>query len=129
MEQSLILKQLSEAVAGGFNACDRMENGQLYMLVNGVPTLNKDWTIATVDILVSVPNTYPVGGLDAFYVDSALMLHNGQKHSRVQPAPNILGKSWGVVSWHYNKPWSFSDTFLTHIYHCQDFLRKGSRSN
>ena len=130
MEQALMLKQLSEAVAGGFNACDRIDNGQLYVLVNNVPTVHNDWNLATADILISVPSSYPVGGLDAFYVDRALMLKNDQKHPRMSSEHPILGKQWWLISWHYNKPWSPSqDTFLTHIYHCQEYLRRGARSN
>ena len=130
MDQTLVLSQVSNMVAGGFNACDHVENGQRYILVTGVPTINMVWILPATDILISVPNNYPIGGLDAFYADKKLILKNGQKHPRMQAEHNILGRMWLLVSWHYNKPWSPNqDTLLSHIYHCQDYFKKGSRSN
>lgn len=132
MDRTIILKHLSDVVAGGFDACDCTENGQLYVVVRQLPTKNKDWILSAADILISIPNTYPIGGLDAFYVDRNLKLTTDQKHQRMSSEHKILERQWWLISWHYvdNKPWSSQDdTLLTHIYHCQRFLNQGSRFN
>ena len=130
MDQQLLTKQLSEVVAGGFTASGHKDDkGQYYVIVSQVETISKDWGIEKVDILFSVSLNYPIGGLDAFHADKSLMLFNGQRHPRMQAEDHILGKHWWRISWHYNKPWSTQDSLLTHIYHCQDFLKRGSRSN
>lgn len=130
MDLTILKKQLSEVVAGGFNACDHTDDkGQFFVEVHQLPTISAEWNNTLINILFSIPNNYPLGGLDAFYVDRNLMLSNDQKHQRMQSEHSIQEKTWWLISWHYNKPWSAQDSFLTHIYHCQDFLKRGSRAN
>lgn len=130
MDQEIISKQLSEVAASGLNASGHTDDkGQYFLLVRQVETISKDWNSKKTDILFAVPNNYPIGGLDAFYADRGLILSNGQKHQRMQSEHIIIGKSWWLISWHYNKPWSAQDNLLTHIYHCKNFLKRGSRAN
>ena len=132
MDDAIVSKHLSEVVAGGFDACDYSENNQRYLLVRKLPTISKDWNLSEADILISIPSNYPVGGLDAFYVDKNLELSNEQKHKRMASGHCLIKRQWWLVSWHYtdNKPWaSQHDTLLTHIYHCQKFLIQGARAD
>jgi hypothetical protein len=74
-------------------------------------------------ILIAVPANYPTGGLDAFYVDPTVTIR-GTIH-RAQPAGELVGKMWNLISWHYSvsRPWNPRvDDLQSHVAHCKGFF-------
>jgi hypothetical protein len=98
-------------------------NGQRYAeaLLLGIPT--PPWSGGLANILIAVPDTYPQGGLDAFYLGSGLT-QNGVV-PRQQSTVNLLNRNWSLISWHYpaNRPWDPRfDDLAAHIEHCRGFF-------
>jgi len=131
MGNDIIVKHLEEVLAGGYDACEAVYNDQRYLEVRKLPINNPPWNKTEVNILIAIPNTYNIAGLDGFYVENGLFLSGNQPHPRITGMHPIFNRQWQIVSWHYvdNKPWTASDTLLTHVLHCQQFLKQGARSN
>lgn len=129
MDNDVFKKHFAELLAGGFKACEHLENGQTYLEVRNLSIGSPPWNKNKVNVLVAVPSNYNMAGLDAFYFEDGLCLSNQQAHPRAPNLHTILKRQWRLVSWHYNKPWSSSDTLLTHVQHCNQFFKQGARSN
>jgi hypothetical protein len=102
---------------------------QEYVEVSGLHVPSPPWTTTTARILIAVPATYPMGGLDAFYIDRSAISHQGGAIPYEQSRATIDGREWGLISWHYavNRPWNpANDNLASHIAHCRGyFLRRG----
>lgn len=133
MDNHILSEHFAELLAGGFDACEHVENGQKYIEVRKLPINSPPWNKNEANILIVIPNNYNLGGLDGFYVENGVLLANNQPHprTRVQGAYTILGRKWWIVSWHYypNKPWSLKDTLVTHVQHCRQFFKQGERNS
>ena len=130
INKEIYQNHFSELIAGGFDACEHIENNQQYIEIRKATIKSPPWNKTEVNILIAVPANYNIGGLDAFYMDSQVVLANGQKHPRAQSKHQILGREWWLISWHYQdgKPWSKEDNFITHVQHCRKFFKQGERS-
>lgn len=107
------------------------EGGQRYVELRNLVVPSPPWSSGRVNIVVAVPATYPMSGLDAFYVE----LPFGQAGGGIpyqQSAAQINGRQYGLISWHYasNRPWNpLRDDLTTHVEHCRGFfLRRGVSS-
>ncbi len=133
MENSVFKEHLAELLAGGFDACEHVENSQSWLEVRKLLIDNTLWNKDDVNILIAIPSNYNIGGLDGFYVEDGVLLGSGQPHprTRVQGIATILGRKWWIVSWHYreNKPWSKDDTLVTHVHHCRQFFKQGGKNS
>lgn len=108
----------------GIEAVVHSHNGQTYLEVSNVAVPSPLWSKARTAILFAVPATYPVGGLDAFYVEASLG-HSSGTVPYQQGVSVIAGKEWRLISWHYtlNRPWnSRTDDLGSHIEHCRGFF-------
>ena len=99
------------------------------MEVSDLEVPSPPWMTKRATILIAIPATYPIGGLDAFYIDRAATSHQGGAIPYEQSRVTIGGREWGLISWHYtvNRPWNPSrDNLASHIAHCRGyFLRRG----
>ena len=131
MGNNILSEHFAELLAGGFDACEHVENGQKYIEVRGLFINSPPWNKSEANILIVIPNNYNLGGLDGFYVEDGVLLANNQPHprTRVQGVHTILGRKWWSVSWHYLKPWSPEDSLVTHIQHCRQFFKQGERNS
>jgi len=133
MNNEIFAVHFAELLAGGFDACEYDVNGQKYVEVRKIPIDGSVWNMAEANILIAVPSNYNIGGLDGFYIEDGLLLANNQAHQRTrhQGVCVILDRNWRIVSWHYqqNKPWSSSDTIVTHVHHCRLFFKQGARKD
>jgi Prokaryotic E2 family E len=98
------------------------EGGQRYVeIAISIPA--PPWSASSALILIAVPANYPIGGLDAFYLDPDITIR-GTVH-RAQAAGPLLGKKWNLISWHYSvaRPWNPRiDDFQSHVAHCKGFF-------
>jgi len=107
------------------------ENGQRYVELRNLPVPSPPWSSSFANIVVAVPATYPISGLDAFYVELPFNQANGSMPYQ-QSTAQIGGRMYGLISWHYasNRPWnSLRDNLASHIEHCRGFfLQRGVSS-
>lgn len=133
MDNNILSEHFAELLAGGFDACEHVENGQKYIEISKLSINSPPWNKNEVNILIVIPSNYNLGGLDGFYVEDGVLLANNQPHprTRVQGACTILSRKWWIVSWHYypNKPWSPKDNLVTHLQHCRQFFKQGERNS
>jgi hypothetical protein len=100
--------------------------GQEYVEVRGAEVPSPPWSLDKLTLLISVPATYPAGGLDAFYIELPVRHASGAIPYQSQTA-QIDFRSWGLISWHYqaSRPWNpLHDDLSTHIEHCRGALLK-----
>ena len=119
---------LAEEVAalreGGLEARLLVSNGQRYIEVSGLVIPSPPWSKSAANILIAIPETYPSGGLDAFYLEQTVSHANGAIPYQ-QNVIHIEGRSWALISWHYavNRPWyPHRDDVSSHIAHCRGFF-------
>lgn len=101
---------------------------QKYVELSGLKTPTPPWHSGSATILITVPATYPLAGLDAFYLELPFGHSSGSIPYQQQVA-NLDGRTWALISWHYasNKQWEpRHDDLASHIEHCRGFfLRRG----
>jgi hypothetical protein len=100
-----------------------VSNGTQKYIEISIPIPSPPWSAPSALILIAVPANYPTGGLDAFYVDPTVTIR-GTIH-RAQPAGELLGKMWNLISWHYSvsRPWNPRvDDLQSHVAHCKGFF-------
>jgi hypothetical protein len=101
-------------------------NGQKYVEIRGVTVPSPPWSLHVLTLLIAIPAAYPVGGLDAFYIELPVDHASGSIPYQSQTA-QIDGRWWGLISWHYppSRPWNpLHDDLSTHIEHCRGALLK-----
>jgi hypothetical protein len=112
----------------GIDARLLTEGAQYYVEVQDLSIPSPPWSKERVSIIISIPATYPAGGLDAFYVELPLS-HTSGSIPNQQSSVYISGKTWMLISWHYasNRLWNpRHDDLASHITHCRGyFLRRG----
>lgn len=82
------------------------------------------WSATRAKILIAVPDNYPQGGLDAFYLESGIT--QGGTVPRQQSTVSFLSRNWSLISWHYatSKPWDPRyDDLGSHVEHCRGFFQ------
>jgi hypothetical protein len=87
--------------------------------------LPEHWSVDKADILIIVPNGYPMAALDMFYVSPHIKLSNGQVPEAGNSFEDHIGKKWQRFSWHYkSRKWNpAKDTMLSHINFCLKRLK------
>ena len=109
--------------AAGFQTRIVTGEGQRYVEVRGLLIPSPPWSKDEATVLIAIPETYPRGGLDAFYLEQSVT--QGGNVPYQQSATTIAGRSWGLISWHYanGKTWNPNhDDLASHIAHCRGFF-------
>ena len=109
--------------AAGFQTRIVTGEGQRYVEVRGLLIPSPPWSKDEATVLIAIPETYPRGGLDAFYLEQSVT--QGGNVPYQQSATTIDGRSWGLISWHYanGKTWNSNhDDLASHIAHCRGFF-------
>jgi hypothetical protein len=119
---------LKAAQEAGISARLFTEGGQKYIEARNLAIPSPPWSRDRVSIVIAIPATYPMGGLDAFYVEQTVAHANGPIPYQ-QGTATIDGRPWALISWHYatNRPWNpRQDNLASHIEHCRGyFLKRG----
>jgi Prokaryotic E2 family E len=108
-----------------------VEGGQQYVELQNLPVPSPPWSSNRANIVVAVPATYPMSGLDALYVELPFSQVGGGMPYQ-QSVAQINGRQYALISWHYatSKPWNaLRDDLASHVEHCRGFfLRRGVSS-
>lgn len=117
------------AAAAGFQTRILSAQGQRYIEARGLAIPSPPWSSGEATILIAIPETYPRGGLDAFYLEQGVTQEGKVPYQ--QSVTTIDGRSWGLISWHYadGRTWNpRHDDLASHIAHCHGFfLSRGVR--
>ena len=115
--------------AVGFQARIVTGEGQRYVEVRGLAIPSPPWSGDEATVLMAIPETYPRGGLDAFYLEQGVTQRGNVPYQQL--GTTIDGRSWELISWHYadGKTWNPNhDDLASHIAHCRGFfLSRGVR--
>jgi len=97
-----------------------------YLLVIPNFQLPDHWSRKSVDLLIVVPDGYPLAALDMFYVNPEIHLKDGRKPGGADNYQEFLGSRWQRFSWHYQgRQWAPTrETLVSHIQFCQTRLLK-----
>jgi|GEM_PF-761892 len=91
---------------------------QRLLVVPKVP-LPDHWSKPSTDLLVVIPDGYPMAALDMFYVGPEINLNNGKTPGGSDIREVYLDRTWQRFSWHYQKPWNPSRCSLaSHLHFC-----------
>lgn len=119
---------VQSAVEAGIDARLVTCTAQKYVEVKRVCVPSPPWSLDKLTLLIAVPASYPAGGLDAFYIELPVS-HASDAIPYQSQTAQIDGRSWGLISWHYqpSRPWNpLHDDLSTHIEHCRGaLLRRG----
>lgn len=80
--------------------------------------LGAQWSRRTTDILVQVPQGYPLAALDMFWVPPGLRLADGRMPNCGDHLEEFMGTQWQRISWHYpsTKTWNpATDGLISHM--------------
>jgi len=97
---------------------DCVEDGARWIVIVRAVTLPSHWSRATTDILVQVPQGYPMSAMDMFWVPPGLTLADGRMPENGDLMETYLGQTWQRFSWHYqnNHQWNPSvDGLISHL--------------
>lgn len=77
------------------------ENGRTMVVLKDFP-LPSHWNAPQTDLLVQVPQGYPIAAMDMFWVTPGLRLSNGLMPQNADQLEQYCGRQWQRFSWHYN---------------------------
>ena len=93
------------------------------VIVPGIP-LRQGWSVPATDVMFLVPQVYPPGQLDMFWVPPGLTLKDGRMPANGDQFEDHGGRKWQRFSWHYTAPWNpVKDSLLTHLDFCGSRLQ------
>jgi len=90
-----------EAARAHYGAIDCFDEGARMVLVFKNQRVADHWNRSSTDILVQVPQGYPMGALDMFWVPPGMRLKDGRMPSNAESIETFLGQQWQRFSWHY----------------------------
>ncbi|MBX5460990.1 MAG: hypothetical protein IRZ28_07870 [Steroidobacteraceae bacterium] len=93
------------------------ENARSFIVVRKMP-LPSHWNREHTDVLIIVPQGYPMAALDMFWVTPGLALADGRAPQNADLIEQYAGNSWQRFSWHYppNYRWHPpKDNLLSHL--------------
>lgn len=98
-----------------------IQNGKNLALIIPELKLPQGWLAKTADLMIQIPQSYPLAALDMFWLSPEICLPGGQLPERGNVKENHFGKTWQRFSWHYPpaRPWdSLKHSLLSHIRFC-----------
>ena len=106
------------AIRGRHGAVERIEDGARTLVIIRSLELPAHWSRLATDLLVHVPQGYPMSAMDMFWVTPGLTLSDGRAPENADQIEQYAGKSWQRFSWHYSPGHQWNpgtDGLLTHL--------------
>lgn len=103
------------------------DGGNQYVLVPHF-SLPSFWSEPSVDLLISIPNGYPMAAPDMFWIAPFIRLSDGRDPGGGNNIEQHVGRSWQRFSWHYTgagTSWQPArSSLLTHVQFCKARLQQ-----
>ncbi len=104
---------------------DTVEESAIINLVFKRFPLGDGYNVASSDLLVRIPRTYPDAGPDMFWVEPNVTLANGAIPQSAEAMENYINRQWRRFSWHWkNGRW---DANIDNMHGYIEFIRKRLR--
>jgi hypothetical protein len=106
------------ALRGRYGVVDYVDEGSRSMIIVRSMPLPGHWSRAATDILLQVPQGYPMSAMDMFWVTPGLTLVDGRMPERGDLMETYLGQSWQRFSWHYPNTYQWNpsvDSLSSHV--------------
>ncbi|WNG41540.1 hypothetical protein F0U61_53565 [Archangium violaceum] len=81
------------------------ERRMVYLVLKNVPVSSARYDHSSIDLMLQIPNGYPSGGLDMYWVYPTLKLKNGNYPEAASTFEQYLGITWQRFSRHLATPW------------------------
>lgn len=97
---------------------DCIDEGTRCLVVLREQPLPLHWNRPTTDILLQVPQGYPLAAMDMFWVTPGLTLADGRQPLNADQLETYVGQTWQRFSWHYppGHCWNpATDGILSHL--------------
>lgn len=100
------------------------EGTNLLLVIKNM-TIPDGWSSKTIDLLIIVPNTYPMAALDMFWVAPTLTLANGGIPQCASEMETYGGRRWQRFSWHLSRSWNPQlETLESYVKFCMTRLQQ-----
>lgn len=95
-----------------------IDDGTRRLVIARGQELPAHWNRRSTDILLQVPQGYPLAALDMFWVTPGLALADGRQPQNADQLETYAGRTWQRFSWHYppGHRWNpATDGILSHL--------------
>jgi hypothetical protein len=95
-----------------------IDEGTRRLVIARGQELPAHWNRRSTDILLQVPQGYPLAALDMFWVTPGLALADGRQPQNADQLETYAGRTWQRFSWHYppGHRWNpATDGLLSHL--------------
>jgi hypothetical protein len=95
-----------------------IDEGSRRLVIARGQELPAHWNRRSTDILLQVPQGYPLAALDMFWVTPGLSLADGRQPQNADQLEAYAGRTWQRFSWHYppGHRWNpATDSLLSHL--------------
>jgi len=76
-----------------------------YLILHDFPVNPDRFDRSCTDLLILIPQGYPLAGLDMFFADPWVKLHSGELPGQADVPQEYLGRKWQRFSRHLQQPW------------------------
>lgn len=97
---------------------EHIDDGTRHLVIARGLDLPAHWNRRSTDILLQVPQGYPLAALDMFWVTPGLALADGRQPQNADQLETYAGRTWQRFSWHYppGHRWNpDTDGILSHL--------------
>ncbi len=77
--------------------------------------LGPGFNVASADLLIRVPRSYPDSGPDMFWTDPSVVLPDGREPQGANVREQYLGREWRRFSWHRSRWDSVADNLFSYL--------------
>ncbi|WP_186830516.1 E2/UBC family protein [Mitsuaria sp. TWR114] len=81
-----------------------IDDGARTLVIVPAVALPKHWNRSNTDVLIHVPQGYPIAAMDMFWVPPGLTLADGRTPQNADLQETYGGQVWQRFSWHYPQP-------------------------
>jgi hypothetical protein len=100
------------------------EEPEVINLVFKSYSLSEGFSVASTDLLLRIPKTYPESGPDMFWTDTEVKFVDGTIPKNADSVESYMGRSWRRFSWH-RAPWNPTlDRLHLHLEFINERLRR-----
>lgn len=101
-----------------YDGVEFIDDGTRCLVIARGLALPAHWNRRSTDILLQVPQGYPLAALDMFWVTPGLTLADGRQPQNADQLETYAGRTWQRFSWHYppGSRWNpATDGILSHL--------------
>jgi len=107
-----------EVLRSNYGVVECLDEGtRAFVIIRDMP-LSSHWNRTSTQLLVQVPQGYPLAAMDMFWVTPGLRLSDGRVPQSGDQVETFAGREWQRFSWHYGPGYGWNpavDRLVTHV--------------